>query len=274
VNRGAIAHTTPWSDAEKETLARVYPLEGAEAAARAIGRPVGPVMSRARRLGLSRKRRWTPDDDQTLRAYWGEMSLNRLAKELQRTTLTVHWRARKLGLETGSPQGTEYLTTAADRTGYDTTTLRRILKAAGVRPSVSMSRPTGSSRHYHIVDPLDVDDAVKAWLECEDVAPAAVARGLIPETLTFWLEAARKNGFDMPERPGGKRRWRIKSEMIDAVVAWRAEHETVAQGAARHGVDQSCLRKWLIEAGVKRWSKKPWFVKRSEVDAVVAGRGA
>jgi hypothetical protein len=177
-------------------------------------------------------------------------------------------------LEAGAPQGTEYLSDAADRCGYDTTTLRRILAWHGVKLRRSMSRPTGAKRCYHVVDPFDCEEAVAAWVRSEDLAQGAARHELNPEVLGWWLDKARGQGFDVPARPRGhKCRWRLPMALVDAVVAWRREHETLAAAARRTGVHWQRLGRMLEAAGVPRWCAKPGFVKRGDVDRVVGEVG-
>jgi hypothetical protein len=268
---GATAAFRAWTPEEKTLVRERYVIVGPVALAAELGRTQVAVQNQAKRLGTLRRRRWTAADDDDLRDLWGTLSLDKIAKRIGRTVATTYWRADKLGLGRGATQGHEYLTDAAKRTGFDTVTLRRVLKWHGVKLLVTMSRPTGARRHYHAVDPFDVDEAVKAWLECEDIATAARSRGLPGETLAWWIEKAQAHGaLKAPERPGGKCRWRVPSSEIDAALEWRAAHESIAKAAKRVGMKAWKLRALLIAAGTAKWCGKPWFVLKSEVDRVVA----
>ncbi|NUP08412.1 MAG: hypothetical protein HOW73_20370 [Polyangiaceae bacterium] len=193
-------------------------------------------------------RRWSPADDKKLRLLWGAPIAN-VAVELGRTQRTVYWRARKLGLECGAPQGWEYLTAAAERTGYDTGQLRRILRAAGARPQRSISRPdVVAKRRFNAVDPLDVDDAVAKWCRQETVEEAAARSAISGDTLRRLLLAAGH----VPPR-SKRKRWRLDASVIDAVVAAyraRVSQLSVRQHAKRVGLDRTTLAKRLRAAGV------------------------
>lgn len=127
--RGALKDRKSWSADEDRVLRHAYADGGIEAAQAALPeRSACAIYRRAERLGISRRRRWTEADDQRLRKFWdGELSLREIAKRLQRTEATTYWRAQKLGLPLGCPDGWEYLTHAAQRTGYATKQLRPIL---------------------------------------------------------------------------------------------------------------------------------------------------
>lgn len=202
----------PWTADEDAAVVARYATGDIEAIATDLDRSVIAVNHRAKRLGVAqRKRRWTKADVATLKSFWGEESLRSLAKRLGRTEATTFWRAQQEGLPLGCPQGREYLTVAAKRTGYECGQLRKILKWAGVRLSLTMSRPTGARRHFHCVDPYDVDRAVEAWLSTEAITPGARARGTTVAMLT-----RRLRGIEgVPSKPPGRYHWRIPSRILD-----------------------------------------------------------
>ena len=264
------ADHTPWTRAEREALRTTYASGGILAAVAALPhRPRSGIYKQARKLGLSRRRRWTPAEDVKLRRLWGSVSLREIGKDLDRTVLTVYWRAQHLGLPLGCPQGWEYLSAAATRTGYSTTQLRRALAFSSVgiqRAFVRTKDP--HPRGTRIVEPFDVDRAVEAWGATEPVTDAAHRRGMVDETLRHWLLDA---GLE-PKRDGRKRsskaHWRVRSDVIDAVIA---ERETLTSAADRVGVQHQTLARWLRDAGVDR---RKAFVRRSDVDRVVAEKHA
>jgi hypothetical protein len=267
---------TPWAADEDAVLRASYEKRGARYCMAELGRTFASVTKRARRLGLSSHRRWTQADDDELRDWWGHYSVKRLASLLKRTPATVYWRARELDLECGAPEGFVYLSDAAKTAGYATATLRRILSWHGDPLRISSSRPRGKTnggRHYHIVDPDVVHEAVTDWLAAEDVSPAAKERGLIGETLKRWLNDARGAGFKVPPEPSiVKGRWRVPTKTIDAVIAWRRSLETLSQAAARTGIKRPLLTRWLKLERVPRLGVKPWLVPVAEVDRIVAER--
>jgi hypothetical protein len=262
-----------WSAAEDAALRAGYLKRGCASVASELGRSFASVAKRAARLGIASHRRWTKQDDDTLRDLWGHYAIGRLASELRRTRAAIFWRAMQLDLDAGAPEGLEYLTQSAQRVGFATATLRRILAWHGVPLQRSRSRLTKAKRHYHVVDPDCVNEAVAAWLEAEEIHPAARARGISGETLKRWLLDARAHGFKMSPPPAGKKfRWRVPGSTIDKVIAWRKSHETLSQACERTGVKRPVLTHWLTLEQVPRRSVKPWLVPIAEVDRIVAER--
>lgn len=198
-------------------------------------------------------RRWSPKDDRNIGLLWTATPLASIARELGRTEISVYWRARELGLPIGAPQGFEYLTDAARRTGFATSQLRRVLRANGVAITRTLSRPGVVSRlggapgrHFHCVDPIDVDDAVAAWTREESVEGAALRRGVSGDVLRRLL---LKAGHAPPRRR--KAHWRIPSHLADELVAaWRAKGVSVRAHAARLGLGRDTLAGWLRGAGL------------------------
>lgn len=206
----------PWAPTEDDAVRAGYEKGEAPAVARELGRTLISVYHRAQRLGLQTHRRWTKDDDRRLRNWWGEFTIETIAKRIDRTTATTFWRAQVLGLPLGAAEGTEYLTHAAERTGYAVATLKMILRRSGVEIKRTMSRPEkGAKRHYHCVDPVLVDAAIRAWLKTEPLEAAARARGISAEMLRLRLQHVS----GVPPRPADGTHWRIPTEVIDRAVA-------------------------------------------------------
>lgn len=267
------AFVNTWSKNEDQALRDSYGKVEAKALARQLGRSECAVMHRAQRIGATARRRWTEEDKQTLRALWGEKSLGRIASELKRTVKTVYPRAKMLGLQLGCPRGLEYLTAAAARTGYQADQLRVILKAQGVKMLPSYSRPTGAKRHYDVVDPQDVDDAIARHLESAPVQQHARDYGVSGDCMRFWLLRAKADGFAVPEPPVRARcYWLVPTKLVAEIMAWRETLETVRQGSKRVRIDAQTLRKRLEDAGVKRSSERPWWVAKTDVDRVAGWR--
>jgi len=216
--QGATARFRPWTPAEDAAIRSRYIPEGAPGLAREFGRTAVAVHHRANRIGVIRRRRFTAAEDRRIAMLWGEMSLKELAKTIGRTPAVTYWRAQHMGLPLGCVQGLEYLTDSAKRTGFTISTLRMILKWAGVGLRVSMSRPTKARRHYHVVDPDDVNDAIERWLKTETLAAAAERLGVACATVERRLLAS---GNELPPKPAGKKRWRVPSDLVDEVmVGW------------------------------------------------------
>lgn len=190
---------------------------------------------------------WTAAEDRRLSLLWGSLSLRETAATLGRTEVTVYHRAQGLGLPLGCPRGMEWLTDAAKRAGYDTGQLRKILAAVGHRVHRSLSRPRlgKPTRHFHYVDPIDVDDAVAAWVKLEPVVRAAERHGLSDDTLRRLL-------LDAGEKPPRRHRarWMVSSEVVARVVATYRAKQTVAEHARRVGIYRTTLAKRLRDAGV------------------------
>lgn len=266
LNPGAKA----WTPAEDAILRARYQRDGAVAMARELGRSMSSVNHRTQALRLYTHRRWTDIDDRRLRNLWGEMPLRAVAKELGRSEITVYWRAYfRLKLPLGCPRGMEWLTAAAERTGFTTRSLRMILRWAGVKLRVTMARPKASGRRFHIVDPLDVTEAVERWLKTEPLRTAAKRRGIVAATLESWL---REAGAELPEKPPGKTHWRVPTETIDAAVALRRSKENLRQAARRLGISPHTLRHRAVRAGVPRPAGKLWLVERGALDALATRR--
>lgn len=263
------ADARPWTPIENETLRARYVSDGPANLAASLGRSWSSITKRAARLGIHRRARWTAAEDATLRMLWGDVGVRAVARRLKRTPLTVYWRAQKLGLSLGVPRGLEYVSHAAARTGFPLASLWMILRWAGVSAPVAMSRPAKRPRHTHVVDPFDVDDAIAKWLATETLAAGAERVGVAAETLERWLRAS---GLAVPEKPLGKRRWRIPTETIDAAVATRSGKETLRAAATRLGVHNGTLRYWALRAGLPRPAGRLWLVDRVAVERLVLER--
>ncbi len=205
----------PWTPAEDATLRAEYTRGRVAPISVRLGRTPSSVHHRAHRLGLIAARRWTLADLRLLRNLWGEVDLPTLAKRLGRSVATTYWKAQQLDL-LGCPRGREYLTDAATRTGFSTSTLRRILAWHGVKLRRAMSRvlQPKTKRRMHAVDPFDVNEAVAAWLATETPTAAARRLGVTGETVA--ARVARL--VDAPPRPKRRRHWRIPSEVIDRAL--------------------------------------------------------
>lgn len=214
--KGATADFRPWSAADNATLRELFPKVEAADVARQLGRTRGAVFHQAARLGLKKNLLWTKDHDIDLRWLWESgLSVTAIARRLSRTPLTTYWRARKLGLRCGCPEGFEYLNAAAERTGYERSTLTNILTWAGVTTHRSMARPTKAAAYrFRIVDPMDVDDAIARWHETEPLETAARRVGVEAELLRRRLRAA-----GVPEeRRAPKAHWRVRQEDVERAL--------------------------------------------------------
>lgn len=269
----SVSSSRPWTTVELRDLREHYGREPARDIAARLDRSFNAITHQARRLGLASHRRWTERDDARLIDLWGSFSVPTLARQIGRTSAATYVRARQLGLTCGATRGLEYLSHAAKRTGFGVGQLRRILWRWRVRVVESSSRPCGSRRHFHQVDPIDVDEAVAKFLATEMVGAAAKRLGLNCGVLRTWLRLAIEAGFDVPPEPRGhKCRWRVPSATIDQVIAWRAALESLSAAACRVGVSRFTITGWLRAAGVRMHGPKPCLVAKADVDRVAGVR--
>lgn len=214
---GALAGMQPWTSADLAALALVY-AEGGIAAARTAfpSRSRWALFHAAARVGATRRPLWTRREDERLRTEWGTLSMRALSRLFGRPRDGVYMRAKTLGLEAGCPAGCEYLSHAAARCGYTTGQLRRILAWSGVRVRESYSRTHGPRRPFHIVDPLDVDDAVEAWHRTETLEAAARRVGCSAEKIKHALAVNGAVLARASRRPKGH--YRVDSAAVDAAM--------------------------------------------------------
>jgi len=205
-----------WTADEVAVLRARYESEGPVPIADDIGRTWRAVHRKARRLGLYRNRPWATADENLLRNIWGEVSLEEAAARLGRSQEALIVRAEILGIGGACPRGREYLSVAAKRTGYAVCQLREILKAAGVAITPALASPRSTRKNfYFVVDPFDVDEAVKKWLSSETLATAARKRGVHTRYLSRRLR--RLDG--VPKKPSRGKHWRIPTAVIDRALA-------------------------------------------------------
>lgn len=262
-----------WSSLEDAVLREHYVARGSAWCARELGRTAAGVTKRAVRLRVVRVRPWTHKEDDRLRMSWGPLTIRAIAKDLGRTETSIYWRAKLIGLSAGCPQGYEYLSGAAARTGYATSQLRRICRWAGVHITRAMVRPTRRRAEHHvshIVIPFEIDEAVAAWLATETLHAGARRHGYEGSVLKKMLLAALERGDERAPPPPTRRRghWRVPTALIDELFADRDRHEPLDAAAERHAVDPRTLYGWLRAAGVA--SGRGIRLEAARVDAVVA----
>lgn len=277
--RGVVQVWRDWTAAEEEVIHGQYKRGRAVAIARQLGRSLASVHHKARAMGVLVARRWTLADDQQLRDEWVAegRTVRAIAREMNRTQEAIYKRAQDIGLHLGCPDGMEYMTAAAKRAGYNTTTMRMILRWAHVPLRRALSKPRRGrvGRPTHIVDPTLVDEAVADWCASEPLTTAARARDLGHVKLTNIL---RDFGRDVPPKPDDKAHWRIPTEVIDdAIRAWRRTEKvslTLSEMAKRKGLNRYRMVKLLKAAGVARPSGKIWRVRWSDAEMAMEARAA
>jgi hypothetical protein len=118
---------TAWTEAELAIVREFYPiLPPSEVAAKLPGRSRGAVYGMAKKLKIHAPRRWSPADDELLRASWGKLSSRELARTLERSPSAIKQHAIRLGLDAGRYFNDEEI--ALVRELYPTTTAAEIAK--------------------------------------------------------------------------------------------------------------------------------------------------
>jgi hypothetical protein len=205
-----------WNDEELARLRELREKLSVSECAKILGRSYTAVVCKSRGLGIRDKPHWTPEEEHRLMLLWGERSVENIAKKLGRSQWAVLFHARKLGLEIGCPQGYEYLAAAARRVGFGSDQLYDIIVATGYIASVRTSFTVRRGRNYcrRVIETDAADAAVLKWLATEPLKPAARRRGVCYLRLKRLVEA------EIGPRPfGGKKHWRVPTELIDRVLA-------------------------------------------------------
>lgn len=221
---GAVAHPQPWTESEIATLRAVYQHGGSHAAVAALPHRSRPsIFQKAIRLGLRNKRsKWTAGDHARLRRLWNaDLTLEAIATALGSTPIGVIGVAKRLGLP-AVPEGFEYLTHAAKRTGVDVHQLRRILHACHVwvRPTLSRPPPKGVTPSHKrlMVWPAEVDDAIAEWFARETLQSAGERLGMTDASLKRRLAAAGVG----KRRRARNARWRLSAADLEKALRFRA----------------------------------------------------
>lgn len=275
-DKGAAAPPpTPWTKADDDTVRADYPKTKRSVLAARLGRSVRALQRRAGQLGVKAYRPWTSKDDHDLIDSWGELTIAQIARNLKRTPEAVYARAtEKLGLKRGCPEGFEYVSNAAKRTGFDLKTLWKVLAYSRVKVARAMSRPGKARGHYQtrIVDPYAVDRAVRAFIDAAPLNQHAIEHRLDLATLKRWLLLAKEHGaiVDLPPLPKKQKgRWRVPGATVAAALAWKATLETLTAAAARVGLSRETLKPRLLRAGVVPiMVGRTHHIKRADVDRV------
>lgn len=211
------AYGVPWSATEDAFVRDNYSRLGAEGVRPHVNsRTLKAIQKRARRLGVSFKRQWTPEEDARLAELWGLHSTRAIAKRLGRGPMGVYIRASVRGLVARERDGMETLAEASKRCGYDARDMRRILRRAGVlRESVSRHRAGYKLRPSYQLDPFEVDEAVGEYVRGSSLIAAARARGVSDHRLRRALE---KLGVRRPEVLRRGEQWRVSDELADRAL--------------------------------------------------------
>lgn len=198
-----------------------------------LGRTKMSVAKRCVVLGIGTRQRWTREEDHRLGFLWiTTMPILAMSRRLKRSPQSICRRAKKLGLPSTMPDGYEFVTASARRTGFTTPTLLRILQwaevplhlarnhYAGSRPSTARVR---GPYHQRYVDPFDVDEAIERWHLTAPVEEIAHHHGLDGTTLRKRL--AREGR--LPRSESGKRTdLRVhEASVLDVIEQLKKERE-------------------------------------------------
>lgn len=156
---------------------------------------------------------WAKSEEDHITWNWSTTPIETIAAHLARSVDSVYRRAvLSLGLQGGCPNGCEYLTNAAARTGFTRESLKQILKHHGTRTYKPQTKAANSGSRERWVHPDAVDAAVKWWLDRETVTAAAARLGVSRNVLERRVECHP----DAPPKPPHGHRWYIPSAVIES----------------------------------------------------------
>lgn len=277
---GCARRARVWTDEEMAVLRKWYgKMTGAKLRKKLPGRSLGSILQKAEKSGLGKPTRYTVEEVQYIRDGWGTVPIAEMAKHVGRRVETVyHYANNVLGLKAGVPQGYESLAAAARRMGFAASTLRYILNARGVpvrpRPTSGVKSNGGKAKfHAVMVDSFDAESAVEWYTHSETIYQASRRTGYDASSLRRILVRAGVKLETRPMRPNFRRI--MTSEIDRAMAEWEETvrvTETLTEGAARIGVSQSTLSRWLSVDGVETGNEKTFRLKPSTVDACAAKR--
>jgi Zn-dependent peptidase ImmA (M78 family) len=269
--------TARWSEKDLERMKALHASGGMNAIFKAFPkRSASAIHQKALKLGLRIRAKWTSRDDRLLRNFWGDLTVRDIANRFGRTEVAVCFRAKRLGLKLGRPQGWAFLSSEAKRIGITSDTLRKLLVQSGARivptwniPMKARGRGLREGRPM-LVDPYDVDLATEKYLDEETLNAAAIRRGTSAETLRKRLKAI---GVVPPKSLQKYSFWRIPSADIDRALAEHAQtkashdalYENLKEAAARSGVSREALVARFKKFKVKY---EPQKVLKTDVDKV------
>lgn len=256
-----------WSDADEARLRDAFARGGLKAAyAEFPDKGERGLHRKLTRMGLAGRSQVSRQDAETIGKMWGVIPLREIARSMGRGEGHVLNVIKfRLGLKVAVPPGWEYLTAAAARAGYDAKSFRAVLAYSRV-PVCKAANAPGPRSLRAIVETSGVDAAVAAWVGLETLKDAAERHGMFDGRLRKWMTEA---GY---EPPAPSVRWRLPAAAFDGVVKDRLENfEPFRAAAARLGVSEPTLRRWLADAGVVRRFPRSGL-RRSVVDGVAASR--
>lgn len=199
-------------------------------------------------------KRWTRAEDMTIINGWGELSQRAMMENVpSRTWPAIRARARVLRLPFGIPQGFESVTKAAKRSGFSPSQIRKILKDAKVMITKRISCKTYCKSHkMYYVDPVEVDAAVRSFLESTSVQSFCNRNGLKPRTV---IRAAVKAGieyaFPSYKRYSESDLRSLKIRKQDDILSRRRSAETiVAEMWGHHPIGEICAAAGITQSSL------------------------
>lgn len=238
-----------WTEEELSILTSVYPVVGIEAATRALPhRTAYAIFTKAHKCGLGiRKRHWTLDENERLKAQWGLESLRALAHMFGRTRVAVFQHAIAIGLKPGCPNSDwEHVADSVRRCGYTPYSMHRILKMyrVPIRPAYYVrSQKIGDK----LVERARVNEAIKAYVSSETLNSAALRLKMDRRVLLRWMKVV---GAPML-RTSGVARSHHRAAIADfdrAAKSYKSfvrRTETVNHACRRFHVCYTAMVRWL-----------------------------
>lgn len=168
-----------------------------------------------------RARRWTPEEDATLRRLWGTVGTKPMRAALPgRTLVAIYGRAKALRLPAQST-GLTSVKAAGDHLGITGWAVQRLAAECGLRlelraPVQSKRRGARATVRHAGVDLDQIEELYRARLRCVSHAGYERARGLSPETVRRALLRA-----GVPSGASRGTLCRVPEGVLDEVVAER-----------------------------------------------------
>lgn len=207
----------PYSKEEISVIERLYRSGGPSACAPFMpGRSEWCITKAAQARGFKRRPgKWSKEEEKLLCDSWHIVDLEDIAKKLNRKKLGVYWKAKKLGLHIGTPQGMETLNACSIRTGFTAAAIVHVLKWAGVSlmRSQTVNRNWKGKYTHQFVDTFEADEAVRSFLTSETLNEASRRTGIGRQSLYKFMVKEKA-----PHRPRKKRQWRLQADYIDGVI--------------------------------------------------------
>lgn len=244
--------------------------------AKELGVSIDVIRSRAKLLGLKSKytaggsKPWNEHDDRLLAWHLESRGAKVMAQQLGRTYNAIVRRAVALGLvERGCLRGYETLEQASIRTGYDRTTLRRIIKGR----SLKAKKPnTHSERIYDNAErstysKSEIDRAISEWHQTETLYAGCVRLDVDPHAMK---KALARLGVTRPANLRRGAHWRVLTSKLEEAAIIAKKYITPSEYADMMGYSRLSVVRRLVKAGVERAGLRCWRLPREAYDSLIA----